>query len=106
MLLWYMLALSAKCSGFDEIPLDRAEQSSDLSLGYVASKAIDNSVASYSLTKKAANNWLSIYFKNSSVVEKVVIVVGYERDSTCVNVVSVMDGEAGTVCGTYIGKGW
>ena len=96
-----MLVLSASCSGADEIPLDKAEQSSTFSGWYPASNAIDGA-SSWTLTKSAANNWLSIYFKKSSVVEKVVIEIGCERDSTCVNVVSLMDGEAGT----YTGKGW
>ena len=41
MLFWYMLVLSARCSGSDEIPLDRAEQSSTFNYRKAA-YAIDN----------------------------------------------------------------
>ena len=101
MLLWYTLVLSARCY---EIPLDRAEQSSDYSANYLADMAMDNDLATQAITKLAANNWLLIHFKSSSTVGTIVMEKGNSHRSACVYTVSVMDGETGTVCGTYTGK--
>ena len=66
MLLWYMLVL-IRCSGSDEIPLDRAEQSSTLD-GGTAANAIDGDIGTYSLTTKEDPAWLRLYFSSSSTV--------------------------------------
>ena len=98
-----MLVLSASCSGADEIPLDKAEQSSDHET-YVAERAIDSKLTTRSITTHESNPWLKVYFKNPSDVGKVVLEQGYSKDSSCVFTVSVYDGEVETVCGTYTGK--
>ena len=95
-----MVVLSARCSGFDEIPLDRAEQSSNYET-YFAANAIDNNLGTRSITLPDDPSWLRVYFKSSSRVEKVVIEKGYSYDATCVITVSVYDGETGAVCGSY-----
>ena len=104
-MLWWMLVLSARCSGADEIPLelDRAEQSSTQS-SYIADNAIDGDTETYSFTNLVDSAWLRVYFKNPSNVEKVVLEKGYSKNSSCVYTVSVYDGDVGTVCGTYTGK--
>ena len=103
-LLWCMLILGASCSDADEIPLDRAVQSSTHAADYIASKAIDNDIATTSHTLQETSAWLRVYFKSSSTVEKVVIEKGYVHTTGCVWTVSVYDGETETVCGTYTDK--
>ena len=102
-LLWCMLILGATCSNVKEIPLDRAEQSSEYA-GYIASYAIDNDIATTSHTVQENPAWLRVYFKSSSTVEKVVVEEGYVHTTGCVWTVSVYDGETETVCGTYTDK--
>ena len=99
MLLWYMLVLITRCFGADEIPLDRAEQSS--TNGNIAARAIDGDLGTSSYTNSEDPAWLRLYFSSSSTVEKVVVEKGYNRDAACVFTVSVYDGEVQTVCGTY-----
>ena len=104
MLLWYMLVLITRCSGSDEIPLDRAEQSSTISSTNTAAKAIDGDLGTWSKTTKDIPAWLRLYFSSSSTVETVVVEQSYGYDTACVWTVSVYDGEVQTVCGTYTGK--
>ena len=101
MLLW--LVLIARCSGSDEIPLDRAEQSSTYR-NYSAARVIDGDLGTQSITVKEDPAWLRVYFTSSSTVERVVVEKGYTYDTACVLTVSVYDGEVQTVCGTYTGK--
>ena len=98
-----MTVLSARCSGYEEILLDRAEQSGT-DRGYVAARAIDNKPGTNAVTNKADPVWLRIYFKSLSTVEKVVVEKGYSYATARVFTVSVYDGEKETVCGTYTGK--
>ena len=100
--LWCMLLLSTRCSGSDEIPLERAEQSSTYS-SYIASKAIDANLVTRSITwfSSIDPSWCRVYFTSISTVGKVVIEKGYNYDVACVYTVSVYDGETETVCGTY-----
>ena len=100
MLLW--LVLISRCSGSDEIPLDRAEQSS-ITNGNIAANGIDGDVT-YSLTAKEDPAWWRVYFTSRSTVERVVVEKGYSNSAACVYTVSVYDGEVLTVCGTYTGK--
>jgi len=100
-ILWYMLVLSARCSGSDEIPLDRAELSSTYGTSYSADRAIDNDLVTRALTDKEDPAWLRVYFKSSSEVERVEIKKGFNRDNACSNSVSVYKGEVRTLCGTY-----
>ena len=102
MLLW--LVLIARCSGSDEIPLDRAEQSSTYGDRIAANKAIDGDLTTSSITTEENPAWLRLYFSSSSTVERVVVEKGYAFDAACVLTVSVYDGEVQTVCGTYTGK--
>ena len=67
-----MLVLSARCSGADEIPLDRAEQCTTYS-EFSAAKAIDGDLTTVSCTQQKDPAWLKVYFKSSSNVGKVVI---------------------------------
>ena len=101
MLLW--LVLMARCSGSDEIPLDRAEQSSNYST-YFAARAIDNDIGSRTCTNQEDPAWWRVYFSSSSTVERVLVEKGDNYDASCVYTVSVYDGEVQTVCGTYTGK--
>ena len=94
-LLW--LVLIASCSGSDEIPLDRAEQSSNNKLAH----AIDNDLSTYIATYNENPAWLRVYFSSSYTVERVVVEKGYSWDAACVYTVSVYDGAVQTVCGTY-----
>ena len=103
MLFWYMLVASARCSGSDEIPLDRAEQSSTLTTK-IAANAIDGNLDTISRTTYEDPAWLRIYFTSSSTVERVVVEKGRSYNESCVFTVSVYDGETETVCGTYTGK--
>ena len=105
MLLWYMLVLITRCSGSEEIPLDRAEQSSTLSI-FSAAKAIDGDLTTRSITTLEDPAWLRVYFSSSSTVERVVVEKGKSYDTACVFTVSVYDGGVQTVCGTYTGKPW
>ena len=100
MLLW--LVVVARCSGSDEIPLDRAEQSS-IAYGNIAAKAIDGDLVTFSCTAKTDPAWWRVYFTSSSTVGKVVVEEGRNYAAACLYTVSVYDGEAGTVCGTYTG---
>ena len=100
MLLW--LVLIARCSGSDEIPLDRAEQSSNSST-YFAARAIDNDINTRTCTNQEDPAWLRVYF-SSSTVERVLVEQGWGYATACVYTVSVYDGEVQTVCGTYTGK--
>ena len=104
MLLWYMLVLITRCSGSDEIPLERAEQSSTYGSSYIAANAIDGNLTTRSMTTGEDPAWLRVYFSSSSTVERVVVEKGYSYDTACVWTVSVYDGEVQTVCGTYTGK--
>ena len=104
MLLWYMLVLITRCSGSDEIPLERAEQSSTYRSHRTAAKAIDNDLTTYSATTAEDPAWLRVYFSSSSTVGRVVVERGYSYDAACVWTVSVYDGETEKVCGTYTGK--
>ena len=96
-----MLVLSARCSGADEIPLDRAEQSSTF---YSVANAIDGDPTSRTSTISENPAWLRVYFQNFSNVGKVVIEKGGSRSPSCVYTVSVYDGEVETVCGRYTRK--
>ena len=98
-----MLVLIARCSGSDEIPLERAEQSSTFRSDRTAANAIDGDLITRSVTTPENPAWLRVYFNSSSTVERVVI-EGYSYDAACVWTVSVYDGEVQTVCGTYTGK--
>ena len=100
-----MAVLSARCSGSDEIPLDRAEQSSVYAgaANREAAHAIDGDFKTEATTKSEANPWLMIYFRRS-VVEKVVVEKGYTPFKSCEWTVSVFDGDVKTVCGTYTNK--
>ena len=102
MLLWYMLVLIARCSGSNEIPLDRAEQSS--TFGNIAARSIDGDLNTDSLTNNEDPAWLRVYFTSSSTVERVRVEKGFGYDAACVLTVSVYDGKVQTVCGTYTGK--
>ena len=95
-----MLVLSARCSGADEIPLDRAEQSSThiSANSGAAVGAIDGDLTTRSKTSREDPAWLRVYFQNSSNVEKVVIEKGGGYDASCTFNVSVYDGEVETVC--------
>ena len=75
MLLW--LVLIARWSGSDEIPLDRAEQSSERGIGSgsIATLAIDNDIVTHTYTSQEDPAWLRVYFTSSSTVERVVIEV-------------------------------
>ena len=95
-----MLFLITRCSGSDEIPLDRAEQSSTLE-AYTAAKAIDGNLTTWSKTTPENPAWLRLYFSSSSTVERVVVEKGYSNSPSCVLTVSVYAGEVQTVCGTY-----
>ena len=103
MLLWYTLVLSARCSGSDEIPLDRAEQSSTWGTR-IAASAIDSNLATLSTTIDEDPAWWRVYFTRSSTVDRVVVEKGLSYDAACVLTVSVYDGVTETVCGTYTGK--
>ena len=104
MLLWYMLVLIARCSGSDEIPLDRAEQSSTEESDYIAANGIDGDPTTFSATTKEEPAWWRVYFSSSSTVERVVVEKGGSYDAACVFTASVYDGEIETVCGTYRDK--
>ena len=107
-----MLLLIARCSGSDEIHLDRAEQSSTLtsdhnefsSSTFIAANAIDADLNTESATTEENPAWWRVYFTSSSTVERVMVEKGYCRGADCVFTVSVYDGEVQTVCGTYTGK--
>ena len=101
MLLWYMLVLITRCSGADEIPLDRAEQSSTYG-DYTAAKAIDGDLATLSLTTVEDPAWLRVYFSSRSTVERVVVEKGYSWDTACVLTVSVYDLDVLYVCDVII----
>ena len=99
-LVWCALALSARCSGSNEIQLDRAEQSSTLG-SYTASNAIDNNLATGAITTRSNPSWLKVYFTSVSNVEKVVIEKGYTHDVYCTFTVHVNAGDQSVSCGTY-----
>ena len=101
MLLW--LVLITMCSGYDEIPLDRAEQSSTLTTK-IAANAIDGNLNTISRTTYEDPAWLRIYFTSSSTVERVVVERSWSAGAPCVYTVSVYDGGAETVCGTFVVK--
>ena len=100
--LWWMLVFSARCSGADEIPLDRAEQSSTY-ITFSAARAIEGDPSTQSVTNADNPAWLRVYFENSSNVEQVVIEKGYSGSSSCVYTVSVYEREIVTACGAYTG---
>ena len=108
MLLW--LVLIARCSGSDVIPLDRAELSSTYNSTYIAAAAgaIDGNLTTRSVTTAEDPAWLRVYFKSSSTVGRVVVEQGFSYSTSCgwttLFTVSVYDGGAETVCGTYTGK--
>ena len=101
MLLW--LVLIARCSCSDEIPLDRADQSNTFG-SYIAASAIDGDLGTQSIALSESSRWLRVYFTSSSTVGSVEVQKGKSYGPACVWTVSVYDGEAGTVCGTYTGK--
>ena len=101
MLLW--LVLIARCFGSDEIPINRAEQSSIWG-GEGSARARDGDLSTRSCTNQEEPAWLRVYFTSSYRVEKVVVEKGYCYSTSCVFTVSVYDGEVQTVCGTYAGK--
>ena len=103
MFVWFMVVLSAICSGSKWIDLDRAEQSSTRN-AYIASRAIDGDRITGSGTRAIDPSWLRVHFKSSSAVDKVVVKKGYVHIAGCVWTVSVYDGETETVCGTYTDK--
>ena len=98
-LVWCALALSARCSGSNEIQLDRAEQISTYG-SYTASNAIDNNLATTAMTTRSNPSWLKVYFTSVSNVEKVVIEKGYTA-ADCTFTVSVNNGGQSVSCGTY-----
>ena len=102
-LFWLMVIVSARCSGSDEIPLDRAEQSSTYGVARAA-KAIDNDLETNAYTVGTEATWLRVYFTSSFAVGKVVIEKGKSYAQSGVYTVSVYAGETGTVCGTYTDK--
>ena len=95
-----MLVLSAET---EEIPLERAEQSSIYGSS-AADRAIDNDASTKAITNRESNPWLKIYFKSSADVEKVMIEKGYSYNLSCVFTVSVYKGEVKKLCGTYHNK--
>ena len=104
MLLWLVLISRCSRSGSDEIPLDRAEQSSADTSDRIAAYAIDGDITTSSLTTKEDPAWLRVYFSSSSTVGRVVVEQGYSNSAACVFTVSVYDGATETVCGTYTDK--
>ena len=86
------------------LPLDRAEQSSTSNLYYIAARALDSNPDTESKTNEDDPAWLRVYLKKKATVENVMIKKGYNHDAACVFTVSVYDGEAHTVCGTYTVK--
>ena len=101
-----MLALSAKCSGLNEIHLDRAESSTFRNGYYTASNAIDNDHKTDAITTESDPSWLEVYFTSVSNVEKVVIERGYTA-ADCTFTVSVNNGGQSSLCGTYTNRyGW
>ena len=104
LLFWCMLLLSASCSGSEEIPIDRAVQSSTYSKIYSADRAFDNDLTTCAATKLETRAWLRLYFKSSSNVGKVETEKGMSLDVSCTYSVSVYKGEVKTLCGTYTGK--
>ena len=84
------------------LPLVKAEQSSTFNLNNTAARAIDGNPDTASKTNEEDPAWLRIYLKKKAKVEKVMIEKGYNHDAACVFTVSVYDGEAQTVCGTFI----
>ena len=100
-LVWCVLALSAKCSGLNEIHLDRAEQSSTFGNGYyTASNAIDNDHNTDAITTESDPSWLEVYFTSVSNVEEVVIEKGH-TNADCTFTVYVNNGGLSLLCGTY-----
>ena len=91
--LWCVIVLSSVCSGSDEIPLDRAEQSSLFrnNQKWTAEKAIDDKLATRALTARGNNPWLRVYFKTTSIVEKIVIEKGHTYATPCIYSVSVYE---------------
>ena len=93
--LWCLIVLSSVCSGSDEIPIDRAEQSSlwKESQQHTAEKAIDDNLATRAVTALGNNPWLRVYFKTTSIVERVVIEKGHTYATPCIYSVSVYEKE-------------
>jgi len=101
-----VLAITTIKADLDEIPIERAEQSSDYFSAYSADKALDGDFSSPAVTAKEDNPWLRLYFTSSSNVEKVVIEEGRAYDvPSCTYSVSVYKGEVKTLCGTYTRTG-
>ena len=100
-LVWCVLALSARCSGSNEIQLDRAEHSSTFG-SYPASNAIDNNQD----TAAVDPSWLNVYFRSVSNVEKVVIEKGFTHAVYCTFTVYVNNGGQSSLCGTYTIKSY
>ena len=98
MLLW--LVLIARCSGSDEIPLGRAEQSSNYSSD-IAANAIDGDLRTGSRTTRESPAWLRVHFTSSSTVDKVVVESGHSNSAACLYRVSVYYKGSETICGTY-----
>ena len=107
-LVWCVLALSARCSGSNEIQLDRAEQSSTFRIGNnPASNAIDNDHNTDAITTESDPSWLKVYFTSVSNVEEVVIEKGYTHVADCTYTVSVNNEGRNLLCGTYTkSRGW
>ena len=101
MLLW--LVLIARCSGSDEIPLDRAEQSSKRGIGSgtIATLAIDNDIVTHTYTSQEdpAESLLHQQLYSGESGDR-----GHRWDIACLWTVSVYDEEVEPVCGTYTGK--
>ena len=102
-LVWFMVVLSEWCSGSDEIPLERATQSSTKN-GNKAANSIDNNLNTFSTTNIESPAWMRVYFEQKSIVDKVVVEKGYSGKPGCEIKVSVYDGKEEKVCGTYTGK--
>ena len=103
MLMLCMLVLSARCSGSDEIPLERAEQSSvyyNIS-AYTAEKAFDNNLGSAMNTDSHdLSPWWRAYFRSFYKVEKVELEKG-NGGNNCQYNISVLEGSEKKLCGTY-----
>ena len=100
-----MLVLSVRCSGADEIPIDRAELSSTAG-NQSAENAIDDKIETQAATSNQqvdGKPWLKVYFNRTFSVERVVIERGYVHYLNCEFQVSVGDGDVTTtVCENYI----
>ena len=97
-----MIVLSSVCSGSDEIPIDRAEQSGLWRKQHTAEKAIDDNLATRAVTALGNNPWLRVYFKTTSIVERVVLEKGHTYATPCIYSVYVYEKEVITKLLFYI----